>query len=573
MFGQVGFADLPFLFMDFVHGYWGNRPLGDSWLCVTAIGRLLIVSGGLVVSKFLASPLTCFILPWGAMSESLTPGYILAIIVGYFAVLVGVSWWTSRGDSDNEDFFLAGRKSPWPLVALGMVGATLSGVTFISIPGAVGAGGTNQAFSYMQFIFGNLLGYVFIATVLLPLYYKMGLTSIYEYLERRLGFYAYKVGAFYFLLSRTIGASFRLFLVAIVLQEFVTGPFGLPFAVTVAITIVLIWLYTFKGGIKTIVYTDALQTVSMLLAAGLTVIYIAGALEVGPGGIVELISSSEYSQMFFFEGGWGDPNNFFKQFLSGALITIVMVGLDQDMMQKNLSMPTFRDAQKNMASFSIVLIFANLLFLALGALLYIYANNVGLAIPEASDQLYPSIALRNLPAAAGILFVLGLVAAAYSSADSALTALTTSFCIDFLGMKEGADAGATEGRKQQRLKVHVGFSVLLFLVIMAFSLIDSRAVINSLFKAAGYTYGPLLGLFAFGLFTRLRIRETLSIGGARLPVLVLICLLAPLVSFLVDYYSATLFGGFQFGFLILAFNGLLTFLGLVAISDFSTVSE
>ena len=533
------------------------------------------------------------------MNNTLSPGLILAIIAAYFAVLIGVSWWTSRKESTNDDFFLAGRNAPWPLVALGMIGASLSGVTFISIPGAVGAGGTNQAFSYMQVVFGYLFGYLFIATVLLPLYYRLGLTSIYEYLRERLGTHSYKIGAFYFLLSRTIGAAFRLFLVAIVLQNFVTGPFGLPFAATVAITIVLIWLYTFKGGIKTIVYTDTLQTVCMLLAAGLTVYYIAGALETDLGGLVGLIQNSDYSQMFFFEGGWSDPNNFFKQFFSGALITIVMTGLDQDMMQKNLSMPTARDAQKNMAVFSFVLIFANLLFLSLGALLYIYAGSVGLAIPEASDQLYPSIALQNLPAVAGIAFVLGLIAAAYSSADSALTALTTSFCVDFLGMHTpnssinpaAAEPDSAEGtpldamtqpvpgdqqRAQQqrtRLYVHIGFSVLLFFVIMAFSLIGDRAVINSLFKAAGYTYGPLLGLFAFGLFTRLKLREVIALGQTNIPALVLVCLAAPILSFVVDYYSAELFAGFQFGFLILAFNGLLTFLGLVALSDFSTVAQ
>ena len=531
------------------------------------------------------------------MNNTLSPGLILAIIAAYFAVLIGVAWWTSRKESTNDDFFLAGRNAPWPLVALGMIGASLSGVTFISIPGAVGAGGTNQAFSYMQVVFGYLFGYLFIATVLLPLYYRLGLTSIYEYLRDRLGTHSYKIGAFYFLLSRTIGAAFRLFLVAIVLQGFVTGPYGLPFPATVAITIVLIWLYTFKGGIKTIVYTDTLQTVCMLLAAGLTVYYIAGALETDLGGLVGLIQNSDYSQLFFFEGGWSDPNNFFKQFFSGALITIVMTGLDQDMMQKNLSMPTARDAQKNMAVFSFVLIFANLLFLSLGALLYIYAGNVGLAIPEASDQLYPSIALQNLPAVAGIAFVLGLIAAAYSSADSALTALTTSFCVDFLGMQapvktttkldlaDGTPLDATteqrerEGQALQhdqrrtRLYVHIGFSVLLFFVIMAFSLIGDRAVINSLFKAAGYTYGPLLGLFAFGLFTQLKLREVVVVEQRRVPALVLICLAAPVLSFVVDYYSAELFAGFQFGFLILAFNGLLTFLGLVALSDFSTVAQ
>jgi Na+/proline symporter len=507
------------------------------------------------------------------MNASLSPTAIVGIIAVYFAVLIVISFFTSRGSgNENESFFLAGRKSPWPLVALGMVGASLSGVTFISVPGAVGAGGANQAFSYMQVVLGYLLGYVFIALVLLPLYYKLGLTSIYEYLKQRIGPHAYKVGAFYFLLSRVIGASFRLFLVAIVLQEFVTGPLNVPFAATVAITILLIWLYTFRGGIKTIVYTDTLQTICMLLAAGLTVYYIGQALETDLSGMVELISNSDYSQMFYFEGGWKDPNNFFKQFFSGALITIVMTGLDQDMMQKNLSMPNFRDAQKNMAAFSFVLIFANLLFLSLGALLYIYATSVGLEIPEASDQLYPSIALRHLPAGAGIVFILGLVAAAYSSADSALTALTTSFCVDFLGMNEPSaeakDAAALAKDKKQRLYVHIGFSVLLFVVIIAFKSIGDRAVINSLFKAAGYTYGPLLGLFAFGLFTRLRVREVTLLGKTRIPALLLVCLAAPIISMIVDANSAKWLLGFEFGFLILAFNGLLTFLGLVALSDF-----
>ena len=380
------------------------------------------------------------------MNASLSPFAILGIVAIYFAVLVLVSFLTSGKDSNNSDFFLAGRKSPWPLVAIGMVGSSLSGVTFISIPGAVGAGGVNQAFSYMQVVMGYLLGYLVIAVVLLPLYYRMGLTSIYEYLRSRIGWHGYKIGSFYFLLSRTIGAAFRLFLVAIVLQRFVAAPIGIPFSVTVAATILLIWLYTFRGGIKTIIVTDTLQTVCMLTAAAITVIYIGNSLDTDLGGMVRLIGQSNYSQWFFFEGGWTDPNNFFKQFLSGALITIVMTGLDQDMMQKNLSMPNFRDAQKNMFVFSIVLFFANMLFLGLGALLYIYASTVGLSIPPTSDLLYPTIALVNLPPIAGVLFVLGVVAAAYSSADSALTALTTSFCVDFLGMRDNGwrrSAGTT----------------------------------------------------------------------------------------------------------------------------------
>lgn len=535
------------------------------------------------------------------MQSTLSPLVISGIIAAYFAVLILISFLTSRKERGNASFFLAGRKSPWPLVAIGMIGASLSGVTFISVPGAVGAldadglPKVNHAFSYMQVVLGYLFGYLFIATVLLPLYYRLGLTSIYEYLRDRIGFYGYKIGAFYFLLSRVIGAAFRLFLVAIVLQEFVTGPLGVPFAATVAITILLIWLYTFRGGIQTIVYTDTLQTVCMLLAAGLTVYHLTGAMEATLGELPTLIRNSEYGQVFFFENGWSDPNNFWKQFFSGALITIVMTGLDQDMMQKNLSMPTARDAQKNMAAFSFVLIFANLLFLTLGALLYLYAKKHGLEIPAKSDQLYPTVALRYLPAATGVgvLFVLGLIAAAYSSADSALAALTTSFCVDFLGMEDktaeaatgqetattysGGAAGAEVKTKSTdtttRTYVHIGFSLLLFLVILLFRLIDNPTVINNLFKAAGYTYGPLLGLFAFGLFTRLRVRETIPVGNVDFPVIVLVCLLSPAISFVVDVYSAELLGGFSFGFLILAFNGLLTFLGLLLLSDFSELDQ
>lgn len=505
------------------------------------------------------------------MIGQLSPFTLLIVIIGYFAMLVGLSWYLNRKGSNNDDFFLGSRKSPWPLVALGMIGASLSGVTFISIPGAIGAGGTNQAFSYMQVVFGYLLGYLFIATVLLPLYYRLKLTSIYEYLGQRLGRSAYKVGAFYFLLSRTVGASFRLFLVAMVLQQFVTGPLGLPFVATVAITILLIWLYTFQGGIKTIVYTDALQTISMLVAVILTIVFIGQAFETDLGGLVGMIQSSDYSQMFFFEGGWSDPNNFFKQFFSGALITIVMTGLDQDMMQKNLSISNVRDAQKNMGLFSIILVFANILFVGLGALLYIYAAYFGLEVPAQSDQLYPMIALGHLPAAAGIFFIIGLIAAAYSSADSALTALTTSFCVDFLEVQE---KDWDEKRKNRtRRYVHVGFSVLLLIVIMAFQLIADEAVINSLFTAAGYTYGPLLGLFAYGLFTQLKVREYIQIGTFRFPALIALCLLAPVMSFFVNTYSAELLNGFKFGFLILAFNGLLTFVGLLSLSDYTDTAR
>ena len=484
----------------------------------------------------------------------MNPFVILGIIVLYFLVLIVVSYYTSRS-ADNEDFFIAGRQSPWLLVAIGMIGASLSGVTFISIPGVVGAGKANMAFSYMQMVFGYLLGYVVIALLLMPIYYKQKLTSIYGYLEKRFGFYSYKTGAAYFLLSRTIGAAFRLYLVAIVLQKFVMEPFGIPFWLTVMITIILIWVYTFQGGIKTIVWTDTLQTVCMLTAVVLTIFAIGNALEEDVSGLVSLVTQSDYSQLFFFEGGWSDPNNFFKQFISGALIAIVMTGLDQDMMQKNLSCKTLKEAQKNMFTFSIILVFANILFLTLGALLYIYASNFGIEIPEKTDQLFPMIALQHLSPTIGIVFILGLIAAAYSSADSALTALTTAFCVDFLNFEKSKQS--EKEKKKTRLRVHIGFSTLLFLLILLFYQISNDAVISQVFVAAGYTYGPILGLYSFGILTKLRLRDHLVIP---------VCIAAPILSYIINHFSAQWLGGFQFGFMIIALNGLLTFMGLLLIS-------
>jgi Na+/proline symporter len=516
------------------------------------------------------------------MVQNLTPTVIISIITSYFLVLILISYFTSKDGNTNESFFLAGRKSPWFLVAFGMIGASLSGVTFISVPGWVGEvdplTGKTQGFAYLQMVMGYLLGYVVIATILLPLYYRLGLTSIYEFLEQRFGRYSYKIGAFYFLISRVIGSSFRLYLVAIVLQEFVMNSFGIPFPVTVLTTILLIWVYTFRGGIKTIVYTDTLQTFSMLLAVILTILGIGDALETDISGLAEMISNSNYSQVFFFEGGWSDPYNFWKQFLAGALITIVMTGLDQDMMQKNLSCKSIGDAQKNMFTFSIVLFFANILFLSMGALLYIYTIQVGIDIPASTDKLYPLIALQHLSPYIGILFIIGLIAAAYSSADSALTALTTSFCVDFLGFgKKAENEEIEEAQKRTRFLVHIGFSGVLLVVILIFNALNNDAVIKQLFTAAGYTYGPLLGLFTFGMTTNLKIREVLDLStfswGAKLPtflqkvnLVILVCLLAPCLSFLIDIYSADLLYGFKFGFLIIALNGFLTFLGLLAIS-------
>ncbi|MEM9990685.1 MAG: sodium:solute symporter [Bacteroidota bacterium] len=479
---------------------------------------------------------------------TLTPQLILLIIAAYFVVLLTVSWLTSRG-ADSKDFFVAGRQSPWFLVAFGMIGASLSGVTFISIPGVVGAGKANQAFSYMQMVFGYLAGYAFIAAVLLPLYYRLQLTSIYTYLEQRFGTAAYKTGAGYFLLSRTVGASLRLYLVAIVLQQFVLAPLGVPFWATVAITILLIWVYTFQGGIKTIVWTDTLQTLCMLTAVSLTIFAIGDELGKSPSELFALVRESDYGQLFFFDQGWSDPNNFFKQFFSGALITIVMTGLDQDMMQKNLSCRSLQDARKNMFSFSIILVLANVLFLTLGALLYLYAAHIGLDIPARTDQLYPTIALDQLSPVIGIAFILGLIAAAYSSADSALTSLTTSFCVDFLGFEKSI-ADETS-KKKTRLKVHIGFSLLLFLMIIFFNSYNDDAVITKLFQITSYTYGPILGLFAFGMFTNWQIRNRWVLA---------VCLLAPATAYFINWGLLLL--NVNIGFLIWALNGITVFLGL-----------
>jgi len=485
----------------------------------------------------------------------LTPGFLLVSMLGYFVILIVISLFTAK-KADNAAFFLAGRKSPWILVAIGMIGASLSGVTFISIPGVVGAGGLNQAFSYLQIVLGYLVGYLVIGTVLLPIYYRLRLTTIYGYLEKRLGFYSYKSGAMYFLISRIIGSSFRLYLVAIVLQKFIFDPLGISFYITVLATIALIWVYTYKGGIKTIVWTDTFQTVAMLSAVALTIHFLGKELGAGFFDAFSLVKNSEYSQVFFFEGGWKDPNNFFKQFISGAFIAIVMTGLDQDMMQKNLSCKTLKESQKNMFTFSIILVVANILFLSLGALLYIYAGQKGVDLPEVSDQVYPFLAMNHMPAYIGLLFFIGLIAAAYSSADSALTALTTSFCVDFLNFeKKEADE---KGQRKIRILVHIAFSLILAGMILVFNAINNDAVINGLFKAAGYTYGPILGMFAFSILTKRKIKDKWVIP---------VVFLAPVLSFVMDFFSKQLFGGFEFGFFVLIVNGLLTFLGLLLISS------
>ena len=474
---------------------------------------------------------------------------LIAAIVGiYFIVLFAISQLTSK-KADNQSFFVGNRNSPWYLVAFGMIGTSLSGVTFISVPGWVEA----SQFSYLQMVLGYFLGYLVVVNILLPLYYRLNLTSIYTYLEQRFGFWSYKTGAFYFLLSRTIGAAFRLYLVANVLQLAIFNDWEIPYFLTVAITILLIWIYTFKGGIKTIVWTDSLQTLFMLLAVGITIFQISNQLGLSFTQLVAEIDQSSYSRIFFFDD-WRDGKFFWKQFLSGAFITIVMTGLDQDMMQKNLSCRNLKEAKWNMISLSVILIFVNLLFLSLGALLFIYSSKMGLSIPELKDNLFPQLALGgSLGNIVAVFFILGLIAAAYSSADSALTALTTSVCVDFLDIKQKPEEVAVKSRK----KVHVLMSVLLYLVIIAFSFISNDSVISSLFKAAGYTYGPLLGLFAFGMIHKLQINDRY------VPI---VCLICPVLTYLLQLNSESLLYGYKFGFEIIILNGLLTYLCLHLIS-------
>ncbi len=479
----------------------------------------------------------------------MSPLLILGIVSLYFVVLILIARLTSK-KGDNDAFFTGNRKSPWYVVAFGMIGASLSGVTFISVPGWVGS----SEFSYMQMVLGYVPGYLVIAFVLLPLYYRLKLTSIYTYLQSRFGNRAYKTGASFFLLSRIIGASFRLYLVAIVLQLiFDRLDIDFPFWLTVVITVILIWLYTFRGGIKTIIWTDTLQTAFMLSAVGISVYAISNSLGLDFSGLVETVSNSDYGQTFFFD----DPNDskfFFKQFLAGMFITITMTGLDQDMMQKNLSCKSLKDAQKNMISFSIVLVFVNLVFLTLGALLYIFSASEGIPMPEKSDQLYPLLAIDGyLGIGVGVFFILGLIAAAYSSADSALTALTTSFTIDILETDQTNEAKA----KKVRQRVHIAMSLTLVVVILIFKAVGNDSVIASLFTAAGYTYGPLLGLYAFGLYTKRQANDKL------IPA---IAIGSPILSFILDTFSAQLFSGYEIGFEILIINGLITFLGLWMIS-------
>jgi SSS family transporter len=475
----------------------------------------------------------------------MNPYLVATLLGGYFVLLIIVAYLTSRS-ATTDTFFTANRKSPWFVVAFGMIGTTISGVTFISVPGEVG----NSAFTYFEFVMGNFVGYMVVAFVLLPVYYRMNLISIYSYLEERLGYFSYKSGSFFFLLSRTIGAAFRMYLVAEVLQLAFFAHFGIPFGVTVLISIILIWIYTTKGGVKTIIWTDSLQTIFLISAVVLTIYFIFRSFGWSFGDMIKNVQDSPHSRVFDWD--WRSGRFFVKQFLAGIFITIVMSGLDQDMMQKNLTCKNLKEAQKNMMTFSVIFVAVVWMFLTLGALLYIYAESHQIALPVKSDDLYPMLAISHMSLMIGVFFLLGITAANYASADSALTSLTTAFCIDFLNFKKREDLN-----KRKILKItHLSFSALLFLVIMVFKAVNNQSVVMAVFKVAGLTYGPLLGLFAFGLLTRFQIKDRF------VPYVVVA---APLASWFLNNFSEKLFNGYQIGFELIIINGALTFFGLFLI--------
>ena len=478
----------------------------------------------------------------------MTPPIILITLISYFIFLMFIAQLT-KGKSDNKTFFTGNRNSNWFLVAFGMIGVSLSGVTFISIPGWV----KGSSFSYMQMVFGYIVGYYIIATVLIPLYYRLKLITIYTYLGRRFGNNSHKTGSAFFIISRVVGASLRLYLVANVLQYFVFDYYDIPFLLTVVITIILIWIYTFQGGIRTIVFTDTLQTFFMLLSLVLSIYFIYKSLNFDFPQLITEVKQSEYSKIFFFDDFFNDKKHFAKRFFSGALMALVMTGLDQDMMQKNLTCKNKDEAKKNIITMSLLLVPINLVFLFLGALLFIYGNKMGVQFPMKdgeliSDYIFPYVAFTELPLYAGIIFLLGLIAAAYSSADSAITSLTTTFSVDFLKLDKTKDT-------RKRLIVHLAFSIILMVVIYGFKQLNNDSIVSKIFTFAGYTYGPLLGLFAFGLLTKIKVKDKM---------VPLVAILSPFITFIIQYYSPSVIG-YTFGFELLFINGLITFIGLFLI--------
>lgn len=496
----------------------------------------------------------------------MTPSAILILIIVYFATLFYISHRVSKNDDGNDAFFTANKNSKWYLVAFGMIGTALSGVTFISVPGEVGAASGEQ-FKYFQFVLGNAIGFIIITKLLLPLYYRMNLTSIYGYIEQRMGIYSYKTAATIFLISRTISSAFRLYLVVIVLQRFVFDYYNIPFALTVLISLLLIFSYTYRGGLKTIIITDTLQTFFLVTSVFLTIYFICDSMNLSAVSAFNEVKNSNYSQIFFFDDFLGSKFHFVKQIVGGMFVTIAMTGLDQDLMQKNLSCKNIGDAQKNMFTFTGIFVIINIFFLSVGALLYIYADKNGIAVPvdlitnkPRTDLLFPEIALNHLSTIPAIIFLLGIIAATFATTDSALTALTTSFCVDFLGMGK-AENSHKQNTVRKRHIVHLSFSALIFLVILIFNSINDSSVVGMIFKVASYTYGPLLGLYAFGLFQKSR-----NVNDKLVP---FICLLAPFLTYIINENSKILFSGYVFDNELIVLNGLLTYLGLFLTSSHS----
>jgi len=476
----------------------------------------------------------------------MSPTLLLAIVFGYFLVLLGIAWYTSRGAGEHA-FYSGEKKSLWWVVAFGMIGTSLSGVTFVSVPGWV----KDNHWQYLQIVIGYVIGYWVVAGVLLPLYYRLQLTSIYGYLKQRFGAVSYRTGASYFLLSRTLGATIRIYLVLNVLQLFVLKDLGIPFWATASIILLMIVLYTLRGGVKTIVWTDTLQTLFMLGALAGTILYIVSDASMH-GWMAE---AGSRGMLVMFNTDWRSDGFFLKQVLSGMFITIAMTGLDQEMMQKNISVRTLGDARKNMRAFSIILFGVNVLFLLLGTLLYLHADHLGLPLPAKSDDLFPMMALEHFPAWLALLFIVGIISALFPSADGALTALTASTCIDLIGIRERGWSEVRQKRVRQR--VHVALAVVFLFCVMFFHWLQSGTVLKTLLDIAGFTYGPLLGLYAFGILTRRAVND---------PLVPVVCLAAPLATFLLKRFSPDLFSGYQMGFEVLIVNGLLTFAGLWAIS-------
>ncbi len=478
----------------------------------------------------------------------MSPTLIISILVVYFSVLILIAYLTSRNAS-SDAFFSGNKQSPWYLVAFGMIGTSISGLTFISVPGNVGKIG----FGYYQVILGYLVGYWVIGNILMPMYYKLNLVSIYTYLEQRFGYWSYKTGAFIFLVSRTLGSSLRLFLAASVLHLFLFKNAGLPFWVTVAITILLIWMITFKGGIKTIIWTDSFQTIFLISSVIISVLLISSRLDLSFFDMLEKVYDSKFSKVFYFDD-YKSKLFFPKYFFGGAVIAIAMTGLDQDLMQKNLTCKNIGEAQKNMFWFTVIMVIVNMFFLALGALLYMYSEAKGLAIPVSTDDLFPTLALSEFGILAGVFFLLGIIASSYASADSALAALTTSFCIDFLNFKNKEEAV----KQKQKFYVHIGMSLVFFVIIIIAKEINERSLIDTVLNMAGYTYGPLVGLYAFGLYTKRKLKDSW---------VPLVCIVAPMLTYLIGSNSIEWFNGYQFSFEIIIVNSVLSFLGLWMISQ------